>query len=544
MQRNLFGEVELAGISVTEAAERANVSSATVRNWIKTGYLTQLNKGSIDPESLSGFMAEIAGKEKLSARANKLKKDSHDHKRVSDLLQSKLSAKRSLDTLGEEYESSLSNSYRNQEGIYYTPVRIVKDMLKELKPDSSTTFCDPCCGAGNFIIEAINKGVKPEHIYAFDTDPNAIAITKKRILEKTGCDSPNVIEADFLQMASSHKLGNVRFDYIFTNPPWGKKLPKNEKERYGTIFQSGKSIDTCSLFFFACLTILNEKGELGFLLPEAFFNIATFQDARQKALALKMKRLIDYGKPFKGLVTKAQSLILEKTESTGEEEIVCQVENNSFSRKAASFSANPKKIINFWSDADNARVIEHIYMLPHSTLENRAKWGLGIVTGNNAKFCKRTPKEGYIPIYKGSDIQPNGLKKPSHYIPKDLSLYQQVAPPGLYEAEAKLIYRFISSRLVFYCDTEQRYILNSANLLLPGEETGIAPQQVCDLLNSRFMNWVFTNLFHTHKILRGDLEALPIHTGYFKDNTSFNEASFLEYLNIEKTNNGTYRIKE
>jgi len=76
------------------------------------------------------------------------------------------------------------------------------------------------------------------------------------------------------------------------------------------------------------------------------------------------------------------------------------------------------------------------------------------------------PSEGYMTVYKGADILSNGLKKPSTYIPNDLSLYQQVAPKHLYEAEVKIICKFISSNLGFFCDTAQRYILNSANMLI------------------------------------------------------------------------------
>jgi len=57
------------------------------------------------------------------------------------------------------------------------------------------------------------------------------------------------------------------------------------------------------------------------------------------------------------------------------------------------------------------------------------------------------------------------------------------------------------------------------------------------------MNWLFQSLFNTHKVLRGDLESLPIHDGYFKIHTAFDETTYLAYLNLEKTKYGTYQIK-
>jgi site-specific DNA-methyltransferase (adenine-specific) len=57
------------------------------------------------------------------------------------------------------------------------------------------------------------------------------------------------------------------------------------------------------------------------------------------------------------------------------------------------------------------------------------------------------------------------------------------------------------------------------------------------------MNWLFQSVFCTHKILRGDLEELPIWTDYFIQNDEFSEETLLYYLKIEKKD-GTYSIKK
>ena len=182
--------------------------------------------------------------------------------------------------------------------------------------------------------------------------------------------------------------------------------------------------------------------------------------------------------------------------------------------------------------------------LPHDTLKDRAAWGLGIVTGNNKKFIRSTPEKGYIPVYRGADILPGSLQPASSFILSDLNLYQQVAPVRFYEAKEKLIYKFISSRLVFFYDDQQRHVLNSANILVPHKDFPITTKMLAELLNSDFMNWVFAKLFNTHKILRSDLESLPIHSRLLTDMPNFDEARYLEKLDIEKHKNGAYRIKK
>lgn len=542
MQTNIFGEIELHGLTIDQAAKTANVSSATIRNWIKTGYLTLSGKGMVSQESLETFMSNVAGKEKLNSRANKSLKDDHDHIEVSEKI-NLLVAKHRGESIGIEYEKSLSDSYRNKEGIYYTPSWVVDDMFRDIQINRGFTFLDPCCGSGNFIIEAIKQGIAPENAYGYDVDENAVFITKKRIKDEFGFETNNVRVGNFLQEAHKLNRANVSFDLIFTNPPWGKKIDKKEKESYATIYQCGNSLDTTSLFFGASLSILKPNGFLGFLIQEAFFNITTFEDIRTKVISKRIRRFIDYGKAFKGLVTKAQAIIIENKEANSKDNIECCVDEISFKRSLQSFANNPKIIFNFWTNENEAQVINQLYAIKHTTLKDKANWALGIVTGNNARFCSNENKEGYIPIYKGADITKTGLKEPSTYIFNEFSNFQQVAPLEMYQAPEKLIYKFISSDLCFYCDKQQKYILNSANLLIP-VNVGITAEQLTNLLNSEIINWLFKKLFSTYKVLRGDLELLPIHLDYYSTNQEFTETDYLNYLQLTKTDNGTYRVKD
>ena len=171
-------------------------------------------------------------------------------------------------------------------------------------------------------------------------------------------------------------------------------------------------------------------------------------------------------------------------------------------------------------------------------------YGLGIVTGDNERFCLPEARENCIPVFKGSDIKRSGLKPPSVYIPSDFLLYQQVAPLNLYLSPEKLIYRFISSELVFFCDYEKRFILNSANMVVLNDDFPISHAQLCTMLNSKLMSWLFRKIFDTHKVLRGDLETLPIFNDYFNKNSFFNESKFLDFLSIEEVSSGAYRVKK
>ena len=536
-------------MTIDEVASALQVSAASVRNWVKTGYL-KADKGKyISLSSFEAFKYSVVGTEKLTKRANKSNLDSHDH----DAVQTKFTAyiKQSenvdLESLGTAYESDLSSSHRNMEGIYYTPDYIVKRFFEFIEGDvSKLIFCDPCCGSGNFVIAALERGFLPENIYGFDTDPVAIALTNARFLKRSGVESSNIHLADFLHdIILNDAVGTPYFDIILTNPPWGKKLSRKDKELFSNAFSCPKSIDTSAVFFRAALQKARPNAIVGMLLPESFFNISTFSSTREAITKYEILKFVDFDKPFKGLLTKAKGLFVQnKKLSDVDSSILCETSFGTHFRSQNSFLNNPKNIFNFECDPQSADLINHLYSLPHLTLDGKAKWGLGIVTGNNKKFIKAYPEDNYLPVFKGSEIQPGQLPTPQNFIPEDLSQYQQVASRDLYFAPEKLIYRFISSNLVFHHDTQAKLFLNSANMLVLDRSIGISHADLAWLLNTKLMNWVFRQIFDTHKVLRSDLESLPIFADYFNGSRPKSEEDLLQYLNIETGANGTYRLKK
>lgn len=542
-------ESKTSSVSFDYIAKELKVSEATVRNWVLTGNLEIVSPKSVSTESYEVFKTMVVGKEKLHKRANKLHVDETDLISISEKIKAKIDLVYKGDTsitkddLSSYYEESLGDSHKNHEGIFYTPENIILKMFEHLPRDlmGSIKFCDPCCGTGNFLIAALKIGVKPENIYGFDTDENAVNIAKTRIYQQTGFITHNIELADFLELVD--KKPSLEFDVVFTNPPWGKKYTPDAKEQYALRFNGGTKVDSSAIFTLACLKITKSGGYVGALLPDAFFNVQAYSSVRSKLLGYEIVSLIDHQKPFLGLQTRAQSIVLKKTEPSDEHIISCEYEKSLINRGQLSFQSSPHAIYNFHILENEVEILDYLFKIPHDTLEGNATWGLGIVTGNNAKYITSANQDGYIPVFKGSDILKGGFKEPTNFLINDFSNFQQVAPLHLYNSPEKVVYRFINTDLVFSFDNQQRYFLNSANFFILKESMGISHEQIAFLLNTEIINWIFKNIFRTHKILRSDLEKLPIYTGFFKNDYEQTEASLLNYLGVER-NNGTYRLKK
>ena len=107
-------------------------------------------------------------------------------------------------------------------------------------------------------------------------------------------------------------------------------------------------------------------------------------------------------------------------------------------------------------------------------------------------------------ILKGSDISKYHINPTTNYIVFKPESFQQIAPTEMYRAPEKLLYRFISSQLVFAYDNTQMLSLNSCNIVIP-KLREINIKYILAILNS-----IYKKEFNSIKVLRSHIESMPI----------------------------------
>lgn len=83
-----------------------------------------------------------------------------------------------------------------------------------------------------------------------------------------------------------------------------------------------------------------------------------------------------------------------------------------------------------------------------------------------------------------------------------------MAKEKYYRAKEKLVYKFISNKLVFAYDDTASLFLNSANILIP-QIPNMSIKTVLGFLNSELYQYLYCTLFSEIKILKGNLIELP-----------------------------------
>lgn len=400
-----------------------------------------------------------------------------------------------FDILGLLYQASLQEGAKNRAGSYYTPERIVKNMTSGIDLSRGATFFDPCCGSGAFLL-AVDAD-DPRSLYGIDVDPIAVMLAKINLLLKypTFEFAPRLFCVDYLRDESPAEsplppIFGQKFDYIASNPPWGAARASKE---------------TFSSFFMKAFGQLAPTGSIRFLFPESILNVKLHKEIRQFILrAAKLRQITLYDERFSGVATKYVDI---ECAVEGDRDVFLLTKGGR--RRAVAFQnvyETENLTFNFLSDED-AAILGIVKERGKYSLKG-SEWALGIVTGDNKTKLKSAPGKGLEKIYTGKEIEAYCLKPATKYLRYDRNALQQAAPDAMYRAAEKLVYKFISNRLVFAYDASGSLFLNSANILVPAIPT-MSAKTVMAFLNSALFQFVYVKLFGEVKTLKGNLCELP-----------------------------------
>ena len=206
----------------------------------------------------------------------------------------------------------MSRKLKEDGGQFFTPVSVIEFMVKYLNLNIGDKIVDPACGHGGFLLEVIdhiwkkiskNPSLSDEEkinkkvsvisdMYGIDKDLTLSKISKIyiEILTRGKCNifCEDSLDPNSYRIDVKKKIKDNKFDYVLTNPPFGSKIPIDDKnilenyelgyhwkftnkeiwERQNKILQKQPPQ---ILFIERCVQLLREGGKLGIVLPEGIF---------------------------------------------------------------------------------------------------------------------------------------------------------------------------------------------------------------------------------------------------------------------------------
>jgi type I restriction enzyme M protein len=233
------------------------------------------------------------------------------------------------DVKGEAYEEIVGPNLRGDRGEFFTPRNVCKAAVEVVfftfprEEWSSLKVIDPACGTGGFLIAVINflrnhllekelkrssseleavrtaeeklKDYCEKFLYAIDINPLLAKATQmNEVMHGNG--SGNVYALNALTPPSAWppearalRENFGRFDIVFTNPPFGSKLPIDDPEilrQYDLGYEWKKFMENKfertnklrarvppeQLFIERCIQLLRPGGRMAIVVPDAILN--------------------------------------------------------------------------------------------------------------------------------------------------------------------------------------------------------------------------------------------------------------------------------
>ncbi|MFX0060290.1 MAG: N-6 DNA methylase [Candidatus Heimdallarchaeota archaeon] len=224
--------------------------------------------------------------------------------------------KSSKDILSDAFEIFVSKILKEEGGQFFTPPNVIAFMANYLNPGINSKILDPACGHGGFLLETKDllwrklyneerfqddqiEKIKISiisNLYGIDKDLFLAKIAKLYLdilsggKSKIFCDDS--LDSNNYRKMTKNIIKNNTFDYILTNPPFGAKIPINDrnllkhyelghiwKNLYNSKWEKQEKLVKQQppqiLFIERCVQLLKDGGKLGIVLPEGIFGNPT-----------------------------------------------------------------------------------------------------------------------------------------------------------------------------------------------------------------------------------------------------------------------------
>lgn len=203
--------------------------------------------------------------------------------------------------VSDAFESIISYATKGSQGQFFTPKNIIELMINILEPERYKSILDPACGTAGFLTSAMNyiwnqidstnleilakaeekKDYAMQYLFGIEKD-DFLAKISKAYMAILGDGKSGIFIEDSLNIESwseetKIKIKNDSFDYVLTNPPFGKdiKVQDETKEKFF-------SEKVYLIFLERSLEFLKDGGILGIILPETPFHSPTNIEIRNK----------------------------------------------------------------------------------------------------------------------------------------------------------------------------------------------------------------------------------------------------------------------
>lgn len=470
--------------------------------------------------------------------------------------------KSELDITDVAYQPATKRSRKRLDNL-----QTYRDWLLQL------TICDPACGSGAFLNEALNyliaehryidelsakynkdtlllsdveNSILENNLFGVDLNEESVEIAKLSLWLRTAqpnrklndlsnnikcgnslIDDPEIAgnKAFNWQQEFPHIFKNGGFDVIIGNPPYVPTEYINEidkiylEKKYQSAF--GR-INLYPIFYEKGIIILKKNGYLGYITPYTILKNQYYKEARSFILKHSaIIELIDFKGNLVFLDAAVDSIVLLLRKKEIKNYNLKYINNiKSFEEKL--FDEHYYNVNEITSNDDlsmqmslNEKLIKRLSK-KSTPLKSIIDFNQGIITGGNSKFLTDVKNEHTVNIITGSDFNRYSLKTTQNYLIYDTKKLHRPRKKSIFEVKEKILLRQTSSYPIATIDKNKSYTLDTVhNGLLINKNYDL--RFIIALLNSKLIKFIYESfinesgkVFAQVKIIYIDPLPIPI----------------------------------
>lgn len=254
------------------------------------------------------------------------------NKKVINIIRSNLDSTQNsnFDKISTIFQSILSKDQKKLMGQFYTPQEIVDYIIDIIQIDKTSKVLDLSCGAGAFLIKALQKSNNVKNIYGVDINNIAVQATilnlwlnSKKTLRDLKIITNNIKHGNSVRTNEfdwhkefSNVMQNGGFDVIIGNPPYVTVKKSTDFDIKDSIFNEvvNGTVNCATLMVARSFELLKKNGMLGFLLPKSMLRVESYKKIRDYVLNnTSIVDMFDIGQVFSDVRGEQFILILKKT---------------------------------------------------------------------------------------------------------------------------------------------------------------------------------------------------------------------------------------
>ena len=467
--------------------------------------------------------------------------------------------KAELNIQEEEYFKGRKNRQKTTITKLVAQLDSYRDWLLQL------TICDPACGSGAFLNQALNfliaehnyidelktkvlggglqfsdieNTILENNIFGVDLNEESVEIAKLSLWLRTAQPRRKLND-----LSSNIKCGNSLidsktvagdkafnwetqfpkvfekggFDVVIGNPPYvfggGLGISKEEKKIYKNIYVSGSGkVNLFTLFVEKGIEIIKKNGRISYIIPNTFLRVTSYDNIRKHILLnTELTDVVDLGAGiFDDAVTSAIIFVSKKSKP------------NSNSRTNVL-----KDLIGAYTTVNQQHFIDSDYLITTNVTETQLKllkklkkniiplgelskeliFGM-VISGNKDELVFQKQENNFKPFLEGKDIGRYSIKPIHSYINYIPNKIHRARTPEIFEASEKLLIQRITGGtrpLKVAFDDKQYYNKESINNLILKENCEFNIKSILGLLNSKLISWLYSVRFTNESTLTVNL---------------------------------------